>query len=78
MGSRERAAADERNFVKKAVSWALRSMGKRSAMLNAAATACAQRLIASGDKTAAWIGRDTLRDIGGEKTATRLAKKKKS
>jgi 3-methyladenine DNA glycosylase AlkD len=59
----ERAAADDRNFVKKGVSWALRRIGGRNAALNAAATAVAQRLAASPQPAARWIGRDALRDI---------------
>lgn len=59
----EKAAADERNFVKKGVSWALRAIGQRSAALNAAAVAMAKRLTASTDSAAQWVGRDALRDI---------------
>lgn len=70
-------AGDERNFVKKAVSWALRSIGKRNARLNAAALALSERLAASADRTARWIGKDAVRDLTGEKTQARLAKKAK-
>jgi 3-methyladenine DNA glycosylase AlkD len=55
----EAAASDERNFVKKGVSWALRSIGgKNSPILRRAARETADRLAASSDKTAKWIGRD--------------------
>ena len=55
----EGAATDPRNFVKKGVSWALRSIGRRkSDALQAAARAHADKLAASPDKTAKWIGRD--------------------
>lgn len=58
----ERAATDERNFVKKGVSWALRAIGgKRSPKLRAAARELAQRLTASEDRTARWIGRDAAK-----------------
>jgi 3-methyladenine DNA glycosylase AlkD len=58
----EAAAGDERNFVKKGVSWALRAVGgTRSAQLRAAARALAARLAASPDRTARWIGRDATR-----------------
>jgi 3-methyladenine DNA glycosylase AlkD len=58
----ERAASDGRNFVKKGVSWALRSIGLRqSARLRAAARAMARRLAASADPAARWVGRDALR-----------------
>lgn len=57
-----RAATDERNFVKKGVSWALRAIGgKQSPKLRAAARALAQRLVESDDNTARWIGRDALK-----------------
>jgi 3-methyladenine DNA glycosylase AlkD len=59
----ERAATDERNFVKKGVSWALRSIGRRSTAMNQAATALARGLAASSDATARWIGKDVVRDI---------------
>jgi len=70
----ETHAGDERNFVKKAVSWALRSIGKRNVKLNAAALALAERLAASEDQTARWIGKDAIRELTGEKTLARLAK----
>ena len=60
----ERAAGDERNFVKKAASWALRAIAQRKDReTNAAALALAQRLAASPNKTAAFIGRDALKAI---------------
>lgn len=59
----ERAAADERNFVKKAVSWALRGIGKRNAALNAAAIQTARRLADSPQGAARWIGKDALREL---------------
>jgi 3-methyladenine DNA glycosylase AlkD len=70
----ETHASDERNFVKKAVNWALRSIGKRNAKLNAEALALAERLAASEDRTARWIGKDAIRDLTGEKTLARLEK----
>lgn len=55
----EAAAGDDRNFVKKGVSWALRSIGgRKSPALRAAALALADRLATSSDKTAKWVGRD--------------------
>jgi 3-methyladenine DNA glycosylase AlkD len=61
----ERAAGDERNFVKKAVNWALRQIGKRNAPLRAAAIACARRIAAQGGKAARWIASDALRELTG-------------
>ena len=59
----ERAASDERNFVKKGVSWALRAMGRRGAGLNAAAVRLARKLAASSAPAARWIGKDALREL---------------
>ena len=59
----EKAATDERNFVKKAVNMALRAIGKRNAGLNAAAVKTATRLAESPDDTARWVGRHALREL---------------
>lgn len=59
----ERAATDDRNFVKKGVSWALRSVGRRSPELRTAATALAKRLAESDEPAARWVGKDALRDL---------------
>ena len=59
----ERAATDERNFVKKGVSWALRSVGRRSPAVRQAALALSRRLAESPDSAARWIGKDALRDL---------------
>jgi 3-methyladenine DNA glycosylase AlkD len=59
----EKGAADERNFVKKGVSWALRSVGHRSAPLHAAAVALARRLASSREPAPRWVGKDALRDL---------------
>jgi 3-methyladenine DNA glycosylase AlkD len=59
----ERAADDERNFVKKGVSWALRSIGGRNLELCEASLKLATKLAASEDATERWIGKDTLRDL---------------
>jgi 3-methyladenine DNA glycosylase AlkD len=59
----ERAATDERNFVKKGVSWALRGIGHRSPRLHGAALELANQLAASPDPTSRWIGRDAVKDL---------------
>jgi len=59
----ERASDDERNFVKKGVSWALRAVGRRNPALKTAAVEMAHRLAASSDPTRRWIGKDALRDL---------------
>jgi 3-methyladenine DNA glycosylase AlkD len=56
-------ATDERNYVKKAVSWALRHIGKRNAALYAAALATAQELAALNARSARWIARETVKDL---------------
>ena len=60
----EREAHDERNFVKKAVSWALRAIGgKGSPKLRAVARDVAKRLAASEDASERWVGKDALREF---------------
>jgi 3-methyladenine DNA glycosylase AlkD len=71
----ERAAMDERNFVKKGVSWALRTLGRRNAVLNEAAVVVARRLVASPEAAARWIGRDALRELTGALVKRQLAAK---
>ncbi|HET9234805.1 MAG TPA: DNA alkylation repair protein [Candidatus Eisenbacteria bacterium] len=62
----EREATDERNFVKKGVNWALRSIGKRNPALHSAAMEVARRLAASSDPAARWVGKDAIRDLAGK------------
>jgi 3-methyladenine DNA glycosylase AlkD len=66
------AADDDRNFVKKAVNWALRNLGKRSPALNAQAIAAAQAIQARGARAARWIAADALRELTSEKVQKRL------
>ena len=69
----EREADDDRNFVKKAVNWSLRQMGKRNRRLHRAAVASARRLAKRSDSRAArWIGTDALRELTGEAVLKRL------
>jgi 3-methyladenine DNA glycosylase AlkD len=72
----EREATDSRNFVKKAVNWALRSIGKRSPMLNEEAIALARRLAASDDAAARWVGKGALRELTSPAVQRRLSKKR--
>jgi 3-methyladenine DNA glycosylase AlkD len=69
-----RAANDDRNFVKKGVSWALRSIGHRNAVLHAAAVKLATSLGDSDDITERWIGRDTLRDLNRPAVRKRVSR----
>lgn len=76
----EAVADDERNFVKKASSWALRQLGKRSKFLNKQAVASAKRIAraaeqsgsAIGARAARWVAADVLREITSEKVQARL------
>ena len=69
----EREAWDDRNFVRKAVNWALRQIGKRSPTLRRAAIASAKRIRAQGTKSARWIAADALRELEKAKPAARRA-----
>jgi 3-methyladenine DNA glycosylase AlkD len=69
------AATDTRNFVKKGVSWALRSIGSRNVVLHTAALALAGRLAASKDAAARWVGKDAQRDLSRPLIAARVRKK---
>ncbi len=59
----ERESGDDRHLVRKASSWALRSIGRRSPGLRREALRCARRLAASGERSARWIGRDAMREF---------------
>ena len=67
----EEGARDERNFVKKGVNWALRSIGRRSPVLNIAAPALARRLALSKDPAPRWVGKDALRELTGLKASAK-------
>ncbi|HEX6315619.1 MAG TPA: DNA alkylation repair protein, partial [Gemmatimonadaceae bacterium] len=70
----EREANDGRNFVKKAVNWALRSIGKRSPMLHRKAVALSRQLAASSDPAERWVGKDALRELTSDSVRRRLEK----
>jgi 3-methyladenine DNA glycosylase AlkD len=59
----EREAWDNRNFVKKAVNWALRQIGKRNDTLSPLAIQCAERILLQDNKAAKWIAGDALREL---------------
>jgi len=67
-------ASDERNFVKKAVNWALRQIGKRNARLNALAIRTAEDIRRIDSKAARWIASDALRELTGARVQARLAR----
>ncbi|MBC2804186.1 DNA alkylation repair protein [Rhizobium ruizarguesonis] len=66
-------SGDPRNFVRKAVNWALRNIGKRNLACHAPALALAKALAESPDKTGRWIGKDAVRKLAGEKLLARLS-----
>lgn len=67
-----RGAVDERNFVKKAVNWALRNIGKRNLNLNKAAMNAAKKIQRLDSKAARWIAFDALRELESEAVQMRL------
>ena len=72
----EKGAADERNFVKKGVSWALRGIGRRSPGLHKDALAVARRLAQSEEASCRWIGKDAVRELSGATVKAVLARKR--
>jgi 3-methyladenine DNA glycosylase AlkD len=68
----EREAADDRNFVKKAVNWALRGIGKRNRALNGAAVEVCRRLRDRESPAARWVASDALRELTDQKTVARI------
>jgi 3-methyladenine DNA glycosylase AlkD len=67
-------AADERNFVKKAVNWALRQIGKRNHRLNSLAIRTARRIRRIDSRAARWIASDALRELTSDKVRARTAR----
>jgi 3-methyladenine DNA glycosylase AlkD len=65
-------AGDNRNYVKKAVNWALRNIGKRNTHLNRLAIEAAQKIQQIDSKAARWIASDALRELRSEKVQKRL------
>lgn len=72
----EREAWDERNFVRKAVNWALRNIGKRNMVLNRAAIRSAERIRKQEHSAAKWIAGDALRELKSEAVQTRLRRQR--
>jgi 3-methyladenine DNA glycosylase AlkD len=71
----EQGARDERNFVKKGVNWALRSVGRRSLALNAAAVTVSRRLALSEAAAPRWVGKDALRELSSPTLRARLERR---
>ncbi len=73
-----REARDERNFVKKAVNWALRQIGKRNAILNRAAIRTSETIKNLDSRSAKWIAADALRELTSPAIRTKLEGRKPS
>jgi 3-methyladenine DNA glycosylase AlkD len=71
----EKHACDNRHFVKKAVNWALRNIGKRNLRLNSQAIACAERIRRTATVPGRWIAADALRELRSEAVQARLLRK---
>lgn len=72
----EAGASDERNFVKKGVSWALRAVGRRSAVVNKASVALSRRLAESESASERWIGRGALKELTSPAVQKRFKSKR--
>jgi len=72
----EREAHDERNFVRKAVNWALRNIGKRNKRLNREAIRAAERIRKQGTSSARWIAAGALRELKSQAVRARVSRKK--
>lgn len=71
----ERTANDERNFVKKAVNWALRQIGKRNKNLNKAAIILAKKTLKQESESAKWIAKDAIRELESVAVQKKINKK---
>lgn len=67
-------STDGRNFVKKAVNWALRQIGKRNMYLNGKALDTAQEILKSESRSARWIANDAIRELRDDKIVDRINK----
>jgi len=72
----KREATDNRNYVKKAISWALRQIGKRNLELNEKAIEIAKEIQRLNSKSAKWIAQDVIRELTSEKIQKRLKMRK--
>ena len=72
----EEAASDERDLVRKGVSWALRTTGRRNEALHGAALAVSKRLAAASDAGSRWVGKDAVRELTGPIVARQLQRRR--
>jgi 3-methyladenine DNA glycosylase AlkD len=73
----KRESVDNRNFVRKAVNWALRQIGKRNQTLNKAAIQTAKEIQNIDSSSARWIASDALRELNGDAVQKKLRQRKK-
>jgi 3-methyladenine DNA glycosylase AlkD len=71
----KKASSDNRNFVKKSVNWALRSIGKRNFQCNRKAVDVAYDILKFDNKASKWVARDAIRELTSEKVQARLLNK---
>jgi 3-methyladenine DNA glycosylase AlkD len=72
----KRESTDDRNYVRKAVNWALRNIGKRNMNLNKKAINIAREIQKIDSKTARWIANDAIHELTSENVKKRLGKKR--
>ena len=68
------ACNDEKNYVKKAINWALRSIGKKNKYLNKKAIEIANEILEMDSKTAKWIARDAIKELESKEVQNRLSR----
>lgn len=73
----KRESVDSRNYVKKAVNWALRQIGKRNPTLNKAAIQTAKEIQEIDSSSARWVASDALRELNSEAVQKKLRQRKK-
>jgi len=69
-------STDERNYVKKAVNWAIRNIGKRNMSLNKKMIKLSEEILEMDSKTARWIAKDAIRELTSEKIQKKIKNKK--
>ena len=65
-------SSDDRNFIKKAINWALRQIGKKNKNLHAKALETIEQLLESDSKSAQWIGKDALKELKSERVLNKI------
>jgi 3-methyladenine DNA glycosylase AlkD len=71
----EREALDDRNFVRKAVNWAIRQIGKRNELLRLKAIETCEHLLLQDSKSSRWIAKDAIRELNSTNVIARINRK---